>query len=141
MLSIKIFQVGKTKDTDLQRMILDFYKRISTHVRIEEKTFKTEDQMIQSLPKSGFFIALEVLGKQMSSEAVAELIETKKNQGISSLVFLIGPPDGFSQKIPRVDLELSLSAMTFSHQTVRLMLAEQIYRVTSILEGTPFSKH
>lgn len=141
MLSIEIHQVGKTKDADIQRHISDFYRRISNVVSVQEKTYKTEDQMMKSLPKSGFFIALEVEGKTLSSEDFADLIEQKKNQGESSLVFLIGPPDGFTQKPEQVNLDLSLSKMTFSHQTIRLILAEQVYRAISILEGKPFAKH
>jgi len=140
MLSIHIYQVGKTKDAQLQRMISDLYKRIGS-ANVEEKVFKTEEEMLKSLPKRGFFIALESTGKSMTSQDLAQLIEKKKNQGESSLVFLIGPADGFTQKPESIDLELSLSAMTFSHQTIRLLLAEQLYRASAILEGKPFAKH
>ncbi len=140
MLSIHIYQVQKTKDADLQRMVSDFYKRIGS-AKVEEVTFKSEEDMVKSLPQRGFFIALEANGKMLDSEKLAKLIEEKKNQGISSLFFLIGPPDGFTQKPESIDMELSLSAMTFSHQTIRLLLAEQLYRATAILEGKPFAKH
>jgi len=140
MLTIEVHQVGKTKDADIQRLISDFYSRLGQSTRAIEKNHKTEEQMWNSLPESGFFIALEVQGKELTSNQLAELIETKKNQGISSLIFLIGPADGFEQK-RQVDLDLSLSKMTFSHQTIRLILAEQIYRSISILEGKPFAKH
>lgn len=140
MLSIKIYQVGKTKDTELQRMISDLHVRMST-ARIEEKTYKSEREMFKSLPERGFFIALDSTGESMTSEQFAQLIEEKKNQGISTLVFLIGPADGFTEPLDTINLKLSLSKMTFSHQTIRLILAEQLYRAIAILEGKPFAQH
>lgn len=143
MLSIEIHQVGKTKDADIQRLISDFYRRVKGSAVVNETTYKSEEQMMKSLSSisSGFFITLEVKGKEIDSEQFAQLIEDKKNQGHSTLVFIIGPPDGFTQTPERVDYELSLSKMTFSHQTIRLILAEQIYRAISILDGKPFAKH
>lgn len=140
MLRISILQVGKTKEAALQELVDEFYKRLGGRVKVEEKTFKDEDALWQGLPKQAFLIAMEVKGKSMDSDAFAQFIQLKLNQGHSHLVFLIGPAEGFASHQVKPDFLLSLSSMTFSHQTTRLLLAEQIYRAFSILEGKPFAK-
>ena len=92
------------------------------------------------VPRSSEVIALEVGGQDYASEEFAEFIQNLKNQGESHLVFLVGPPEGFSGYQIEVDHKLSLSKMTYSHQTVRLLLAEQIYRAINIIEGKQYAK-
>ena len=140
MLRLSIFQVGKTKEAALQELIAEFYKRLGGRVKVEEKTFKDENALWAGLPKQAFVIALEVKGKMMDSDAFAQFMQKKLNQGHSHLVFIIGPAEGFASHQVKPDALLSLSAMTFSHQTTRLFLAEQLYRAFSILEGKPFAK-
>lgn len=141
MLKITIIQVGKTKSPQLEELILEFEKRLSSAMHIEQVTVKAEDDLWKAVPDNAYTIALEVEGKTLSSQAFAQLIETRKNQGDSHLVFLIGPPDGFTDYQKEVNLKLSLSQMTFSHQTIRLILFEQLYRAQCILDGKPFAMH
>jgi 23S rRNA (pseudouridine1915-N3)-methyltransferase len=140
MLKITIIQVGKTKDEGLGRLISDLYIRLEPFLKLEEITVKDEESIWKQIPKNTFLIAMEVQGKQYSSEAFAQFIEERKNQGDSHLVFLIGPAEGFTGYQKEPQLQISLSTMTFSHQTVRLLLAEQLYRAISILENKPFPK-
>lgn len=140
MLRISIFQIGKTKETALQELVDEYYKRLGGRVKVEERTFKDEAALWAALPKQAFVIAMEVEGRAMDSDAFAQYVQKKLNEGHSHLVFLIGPAEGFAAHQVKPDLLLSLSAMTFSHQTTRLLLAEQIYRAFSILEGKPFAK-
>lgn len=140
MLRLSIYQIGKTKEAALQALVDEYYKRLGGRVKVEEKTFKDEASLWAGLPKQAFIIALEVEGKAMDSAAFAQYIQQKLNQGQSHIVFLIGPAEGFKAHQVKPDLLLSLSSMTFSHQTTRLLLAEQIYRAFSILEGKPFAK-
>lgn len=139
MLKITILQIGKTKEKELQSLIDEYYKRVSSSVKLETVTVSSEDDLIGKIPKSAYVIKLEDSGKEFTSQEFAQFIEDRKNQGDSHLVFLIGPPDGFQTDIAS-ELTLSLSKMTFSHQTIRLILAEQIYRASSTLEGKPFAK-
>ena len=75
----------------------------------------------------------------MSSPAFAERIERMKDEGCSHIVFIIGGPYGFSEEVyQRADELFSLSKMTFSHQMVRLIFVEQLYRGLSILNGEPY---
>ncbi len=140
MLKITVIQVGKTKEQELQGLIDEFYRRLQSSVQVITLTVKTEEMLWEKVPERAFVIALEVEGKTHTSEQFAKLIADKQNQGESHLVFLIGPAEGFTGYEKNVDLRLSLSPMTFSHQTVRLLLAEQIYRGITILEGKPFAK-
>lgn len=140
MLKIVIIQIGKTKDKELQSLIAEYQKRIGPFANIATITVRDEREMKDKLRKSHYVIKLEDQGEEMSSEDFAQFIEQRKNQGDSRLVFLIGPPDGFKLDNITADMTLSLSKMTFSHQTIRLLLAEQIYRAISILEGKPFPK-
>jgi len=140
MLKISIIQIGKTKQKELEALIAEQYKRVQSSVKLEVVTVKAAKDLFEKIPQSSFVIALDVAGKEMTSQELAQFLETRKNQGDSHLVFLIGPPDGFSSYPVQPDLKLSLSKMTFSHQTIRLLLAEQIYRAVSILEGKPFAR-
>lgn len=140
MLKIVIIQIGKTKEKELQSLIAEYQKRISPFANIETITVRDEREMKNKLRKSVYVIKLEDKGEEMTSEGFAQFIEQRKNQGDSRLVFLIGPPEGFRVDNLKEDKTMSLSQMTFSHQTIRLLLAEQIYRAISILEGKPFPK-
>lgn len=141
MLKVTILQVQKTKEPAVKELALKYQKQLSSSIALTVIDVKSEQDLWAKVPEAGFVIALEVAGKEMASDELAQFIDKKKNQGISHLVFLIGPAEGFALKSDkRVDLDLSLSKMTFSHQTVRLLLMEQLYRAISILEGKPFAK-
>ncbi len=141
MLKITLIQIGKTKDDALQSLVSDFYKRVGGSVSFDEVTVKNESALWDKVNPSHYNIVLEDSGKEFTSNELSQFIETRKNQGDSHLVFLIGPVDGFSSFPVEPNLKLSLSKMTFSHQTIRLILAEQIYRSISILEGKPYATH
>jgi 23S rRNA (pseudouridine1915-N3)-methyltransferase len=88
-----------------------------------------------------FVIALDIRGKRMSSENLAELIGNLGVSGKSRVVFLIGGSLGLSQAVlSRADLRLSCSEMTFPHQLMRVILLEQVYRGFKILRGEPYHK-
>ena len=140
MLQITIIQVGKTKDQAIKELVAEYQKRLNGVASIAEISIKTEPELWNHIPKNSYVIALDDKGKTFTSQEFANFIETRKNQGDSHLVFLIGPANGFSKFKEDPRLKLSLSSMTFSHQTVRILLAEQIYRAISILEGKPFAK-
>jgi len=84
-------------------------------------------------------ILLDEKGKQMSSVGFSEFIQKQLNAGGKKLVFIIGGPYGFSSEVrQRAMSSVSLSAMTFSHQMVRLFMVEQCYRAFTILKGEPY---
>lgn len=148
-MKIRIIQVGKTRDFDLQ----EFVKRISPFAQLEivdlkevapSKTFSRErckeqegEQILRALGED-FIVALDEGGKQMDSREFSNLIGKSKDAG-RTLVFVIGGPFGLSAAVKqRADLLLSFSKMTFTHQMIRLFLLEQIYRAFCILHGKEY---
>lgn len=94
-----------------------------------------------ALQDGAFTIILDERGKSISSEHFAEIIGRERDQGRRDMSFVIGGPDGLDKTMRQsADLVLSFSALTWPHQMVRIMLAEQIYRATTILAGHPYHR-
>lgn len=94
-----------------------------------------------SLADGCFTIALDERGKSISSQDFAGLIGSERDAGRRQMGFLIGGPDGLDKSVRRsADLVLSFSALTWPHQLVRIMLAEQLYRTITIMSGHPYHR-
>ena len=106
----------------------------------EEQQKKAESfLLLQQLQPGDQVVLLDERGKQHTSIEFSELIEKWSASGVKRLVFVVGGPYGFSQDVyDRADSMLSLSPMTFSHQMVRLIFLEQLYRAFTILKGEPY---
>lgn len=86
-------------------------------------------------------IALEVAGRQLSSEAFAQWIARQRDEGCKTLAFLIGGPDGHGADVLQAaGLKLSLGPMTLPHGLARIVLAEQLYRAATIIAGHPYHR-
>ncbi len=95
--------------------------------------------ILKSLLPMDFVVLLDEKGDEFRSAAFAEFIQKQMNKGIKRLVFVVGGPYGFDQSIyQRANAQLSLSQMTFSHQLIRLIFMEQLYRALTILKGEPY---
>jgi 23S rRNA (pseudouridine1915-N3)-methyltransferase len=93
------------------------------------------------LPASGVVVALDEHGKTQSSEDFARRIARWRDDGKPALSFVIGGADGLDPAfVKAADLALSFSPLTWPHQLVRIMLAEQLYRATTILSGHPYHR-
>jgi 23S rRNA (pseudouridine1915-N3)-methyltransferase len=153
-MQITLIQTGKTRFSYLQEGISDYHKRICHYVNFEEITVpdlkkaknlsaseikkKEGEQVLKIIDKAAFLILLDEQGKQSSSEEFAGFIRKNMNSG-RDIVMLIGGAYGFSQDIyARANDKISLSKMTFSHQMVRLIFAEQLYRAMTIIKGEPY---
>lgn len=105
----------------------------------EQQKEKEGDLLLKAFQPGDFIVLLDEGGKEFRSIEFAEWMERKMHTVSKRLVFVIGGPYGFAPKIYRAAHEkLSLSKMTFSHQMVRLIFAEQLYRAMSILNGSPY---
>ena len=157
-MKIRILAVGKLKEKYLLQGVAEYEKRLSPFASVElietreermpespseaekEDALKKEGaNLLRLVPEKSFLIVLDVSGELLSSEALAEKIAALALQGKSDLTFLIGGAFGISAAVrKRADLRLSFSPMTFTHQMVRLLLYEQVYRTFKINRGEKY---
>jgi 23S rRNA (pseudouridine1915-N3)-methyltransferase len=103
-----------------------------------QKSAETELMMAQ-LQSSDTVVLLDENGQSYSSIKFADFLQRQMNAGIKRLVFVVGGPYGFSETMhQRANAKISLSDMTFSHQIIRLIFAEQLYRAFTILNNEPY---
>lgn len=97
------------------------------------------EQQLAKIAASDRLVVLDDRGKEFASPELAEWFQKQQLAGYKRLVFLIGGPFGFSDEVyKRADVKMSLSRLTFSHQMVRVILAEQVYRAFTILRGEKY---
>ena len=154
-MKVCLLVIGKTDETYLQKGIELFLKRIPHYISFEMKAIPdikntknlSEDQqkekegelILQQISSSDELFLLDEQGMEVSSVEFARFLEKKMISGIKRLVFVIGGPYGFSENVySRANGKVSLSKMTFSHQMVRLIFLEQLYRAMTILKGEPY---
>ncbi|MFV0522728.1 MAG: 23S rRNA (pseudouridine(1915)-N(3))-methyltransferase RlmH [Mangrovibacterium sp.] len=154
-MKIKLIVIGKTDKSYLQEGIEIFTKRIPHYIAFEylvipdikntkklsqEQQKQREGELILSQLNSGDELILsDEKGKEFRSVDFAKYLEHKMINSNRTLVFCIGGPYGFSADVyAKSEGKISLSKMTFSHQMVRLIFCEQLYRALSILKGEPY---
>ena len=102
---------------------------------------KEGERILKHIRDDMYVITLEIGGKMLSSEELAQKIETLGIQGESSIAFVIGGSIGLGKEVlKRSDYALSFSKMTFPHQLMRVILLEQVYRSYRIMNGEPYHK-
>jgi 23S rRNA (pseudouridine1915-N3)-methyltransferase len=139
---ILILAVGRQKDAELRRMCEDYHRRCSHRVGIAERELKDLAALGRAIPRrDAVVVALDERGRQHDSRAFAALVRGWLEGPATTVVFLIGGADGLDDELRgRADHLLSLGRMTFAHRLVRLLLAEQLYRAVSILDGAPYHR-
>ena len=121
----------------------DYVKRIGRACPIEVSEVRNGDAAVKRLDtdRAATMLLLDAGGKVYDSEAFATWLGDQRNRGTREVVFVCGDADGFPEVLrERVTQKISLSAMTYSHELARVMLAEQIYRAFAILAGSPYPK-
>ena len=153
-MKIILMVVGKTTDSRLQSLIDEYVKRLKHYVSFEfvvlpdiknakslseEQIKVAEGELVLSRVVPAFkLVLLDEHGQEFRSVEYAQWIQKQMSAG-QDLVLLIGGPYGFSKEVySRADGKISLSQMTFSHQMVRLLAVEQLYRAMTILRGDPY---
>lgn len=157
-MKINIVAVGSIKTGYIVEGINEFIKRLKPYTKIDiieiederipknvtggqiEQIKKKEgEKILNKLPENTYVIVLDVKGKPMTSEGLAKSINNLQVKGYSDITFVIGGALGLSKEVINAgNYRLSLSHMTFTHQMVRLILLEQIYRAFKILRGEPY---
>ncbi len=128
-----------TSNCQLRLVELPMEKR-GKNAPISQIKKKEADRILSNVPKGSRVIALDVKAKPIDSQAVAHQF-SQWLQGGQDICFIIGGPDGWdSSCLSRADTIWSLSHLTFPHQLVRIMLAEQLYRAWSIYQNHPYHR-
>jgi 23S rRNA (pseudouridine1915-N3)-methyltransferase len=159
-MNIKVVCIGKLKEKYWSDAVAEYAKRLKAYcsleivelkeARLPDRAGEAEEEAVKlaegrdilaHIRKDEYVITLEVLGKSLSSEGLAEKLDRLGLDGKSDLVFVIGGSLGLSTEVSaRADYKLSFSAMTFPHQMMRVFLLEQIYRAFKINRGETYHK-
>lgn len=157
-MKITIACVGKIKEKYLTQGIEEFTKRLTPFCKLETLSINEEKmpdnpspaekeqvldretkRLIAIIPENSYVILLDVIGKQISSPELADKIDALALTGTSHITFVIGGAFGYTDALrKRADFALSFSKMTFTHQMIRLLLIEQIYRAFKISRGEKY---
>lgn len=157
-MKITIACVGKIKEKYLTAGIDEFTKRLTPFCKLEtlsigeEKmpdnpSFAEKEQVLERetqrllaiIPENSYVILLDVIGQQLSSPELADKLDSLALSGRSHITFVIGGAFGYTDALrKRADFRISFSKMTFTHQMIRLLLVEQIYRAFKISRGEKY---
>lgn len=150
--------IGKLKDAYLRDGVAEFVKRMRPYGGItitelneskigdkpsdadrKQVVIEEGERLFKNVPKNAYTVLLDVYGKTMSSEDLAKTVAKLEVDGVSDMAFIVGGAFGVSDELRRsVNYKLSFSPMTFTHQMVRLLLVEQIYRASKINRNEPY---
>lgn len=144
--SVSLFVVRSTGVTaqPLQALLVDYLRRCSRVFEAEKRVFRTEAALLAEVTTErkeaacNFWIA-DLGGTSLTTDQFAGRVRQVRDGGLRHLVLAVGPADGWSPAArAAAELRLSLGAMTLPHELAALVLAEQIYRVSTILQGHPY---
>ena len=154
-MNCELIVVGKTDMKEVEALVAMYTKRLNHYVRFaittiadirntkklseaEQKRLEGE-AILRLLNESDHVTLLDEHGAELRSIEFAELVQRRMSSGVKRLVFVIGGPYGFSDAVyQHANSKLSLSKMTFSHQIVRAIFTEQLYRAFTILKNEPY---
>lgn len=151
-MNIRLILVGKTTTPFVKEGFDVYVKRLKHYCKFEvlelpdgklkdpEKQKEVEAQTIlKSIKPDDFLVILDEKGINPTSREFAQFLQKKMNAGTKQLVLLVGGAFGFTKEVyDRADFQLSFSKMTFSHEMIRLFIAEQVYRAFTILKGESY---
>ena len=154
-MNVELIVVGKTDMREVEALVTMYTKRINHYVRFAittiadvrntRKLSETEQKRLEGeailrlISDSDHVSLLDEHGAELRSIEFAELMQRRMSSGVKRLVYIIGGPYGFSDAVyQRANSKLSLSKMTYSHQLVRAIFTEQLYRAFTILKNEPY---
>ena len=154
-MKITLLTVGKSTNSHLIKLQEEYQNRLKFYIPFEmlvipelkntknlsigEQQEKEADLILKQLETSDEVVLLDEKGKQFTSVGFSEFISKKMLASHKRMIFVVGGPYGFAERVyQRANGKISLSAMTFSHQMIRLIFVEQLYRAMTILKGEPY---
>lgn len=152
---IELIVIGKTDSKEIAALVETYARRVNFYCRfalttlpdvrntknltVKQQRTAEGEAILRQVAEGDFVALLDERGDEMRSVEFAFWLQKRMNSGLKRLVLVIGGPYGFSEEVyKRADARLSLSRMTFSHQIVRAIFAEQIYRAFTILHNEPY---
>jgi 23S rRNA (pseudouridine1915-N3)-methyltransferase len=154
-MKIALWCIGKEHEPYVKAGVQDFTKRLTNYFPVEWNILpvpkntgmlsamdlkkKEGETILKWLNKEDYLIALDEQGSELTSPGLAQWLQSRANEGTRTLVFVIGGAFGLDEQVlSRANLTWSLSKLTFPHQLVRLLLAEQLYRACTILKNEKY---
>lgn len=154
-MTIRLICIGKTKQSFIQEGEAYYDNKLRHYIRFEKlelpdikqaKNLSFEEikqaegkRIMEQLEANDIVVLLDERGNEFRSTAFSKFLQQQMNKGLKRLVFVIGGAYGFSEDLyKRSQFKLSLSQMTFSHEMVRMLFIEQVYRAFTILKGEPY---
>ena len=154
-MKITLLAIGKTEETYLKEGIEIYLRRLSHYTHFEFIEYqlprkhqslppailkqKEAEAILNFMDKADYTVLLDEKGKTFTSVSFAQFLQQRLNQSVKNLLFVIGGAWGFDEDVyQKATMKLSLSAMTFSHQMIRLFFAEQLYRAFTILRNESY---
>lgn len=148
-----IICIGKCKDKNIIILYEEFIKRLRPFAKVnilelahakgtvDEIKLKEANDILDKIPSSSFLIALDERGNQLKTSKFASLIKQKTLEGFSDFTLVIGGAEGLHQNVrDRANLVLGLSELTYPHMLVRVIITEQLYRITTYNNGHPYHR-
>ncbi len=154
-MNVELIVVGKTDSAEVERLVEEYKGRIGHYTRFgitvipdpknrrslseaQQKSAEGE-AILRLLAPSDFVVLMDERGKEYTSQEFADWLQKRMASGCKRLCMVIGGPYGFAQEVyDRADSKIALSKMTFSHQIVRAIFAEQLYRAFTIINNEPY---
>ncbi len=154
-MNIELIVIGKTDQKEVESLVQMYAKRINHYAKfsivtlpdikntrnlsIKQQRTTEGESILRQLSDGDYVVLLDERGAQYRSLEFAQWLQKRMGSGVKRLVLIIGGAYGFSEEVyARANAKLSLSLMTFSHQIVRAIFAEQIYRAFTILKNEPY---
>ena len=154
-MNIDLLVVGKTDSAEIQSLVATYLKRLNFYTRVTlvtlpdlkntrnisaESQKRQEGELLMRQFADGDYVGLlDEKGAETRSVEFSMWLQKRMNSGVRRLCFVIGGPYGFSKTVyDRADESISLSRMTFSHQIIRAIFAEQLYRAFTIIRNEPY---
>lgn len=140
-MKLAIAWIGKTKDPAIDQLTQKYLQRLSFYAAVEGMEVKDESRLLKFAKAESrrTLIVLDGKGKEFSSEQLATFLVSHQEKGSGSLLFAVGPADGFGEQILKAaDFKISLGKMTLAHELARIVVLEQLYRAFTILKKHPY---
>lgn len=150
-MNFRFIWAGKTRDRNWKALEDEYLRRLSHFAQTDVAVIRDRSsgesiaaegrRIIERLDNAWHVVALDPVGRQLTSEGIGAMIETWRERAIRDVAFVIGGPDGIPPEVAsRANDRLSLSILTFTHEMARVVLLEQLYRGFTIIKGFPYQR-